>query len=87
MCFSTVLFANEEGGSDNFEDLIRKKAFKLVENACLRLRHDLDTEAEENDLDTDEYLLCRAHVELLEIKKEKDRGKKFWIPRVSSSFV
>lgn len=74
-------------GSDNFEDLLQKKAFGMVKNACLRLRLDLDTDVEENTLDTDEYLLCRALVELEEIKKEKDHGKRLWIPRVSSSFV
>lgn len=82
-CFFTVLFANEEACSDNFEDLLQKKALWLVENACLKLRHELDTDAEENALDTDEYLLCRALVELEEIKKEKDTGKRFWIPCVS----
>ncbi|XP_058207594.1 chaperone protein ClpB1-like isoform X2 [Rhododendron vialii] len=83
---SNVLFANEEVGSDNFEDLLQKKAFGLVKNACLRLRLDLDTDVEENTLDTDEYLLCRALVELEEIKKEKDHGKRLWIPRVEREY-
>ncbi|KAF7149032.1 hypothetical protein RHSIM_Rhsim03G0004100 [Rhododendron simsii] len=80
------LFANEEVGSDNFEDQLQKEAFGLVKDACLRLRRDLDTDAEENALDTNEYLLCRALVELEEIKKEKDHGKRIWIPRVEKEY-
>lgn len=52
----------------------------------MRLRRDLDTDAEENALDIDEYLLCRALVELEEIKKEKDHGKRFWIPCVENEY-
>ncbi|KAF5944309.1 hypothetical protein HYC85_018386 [Camellia sinensis] len=71
--YSNVLLANdnEEGGSDNREVLLREKAAELVEKACVRLRHDLDTDAEEDALGMDEYYLCRALVELEEINKEK----------------
>ncbi|GMP72923.1 hypothetical protein CsSME_00030804 [Camellia sinensis var. sinensis] len=86
--YSNVLLANdnEEGGSNNHEVLLREKAAELVEKACVRLRHDLDTDAEEDALGMDEYYLCRALVELEEINKEKVHGKKFWVPRVQKEY-
>ncbi|CAL5411681.1 unnamed protein product [Camellia sinensis] len=86
--YSNVLLANdnEEGGSDSREVLLREKVVELVEKSCVRLRHDLETDAEEDALGMDEYLLCCALVELEEINKEKVDGKKFWIPCVQKEY-
>ncbi|KAL6537979.1 hypothetical protein OROHE_012266 [Orobanche hederae] len=55
-------------------------AMQLVEKACKRLRQDLDSDAEETDLDWDEYLMDRAFVEVVEQRKEKFRDRRLEFP-------
>ncbi|XP_059627285.1 chaperone protein ClpB1-like [Cornus florida] len=86
LCFpgiSSVLLSNEVV-DDHLEAALEKMAVEMGEKACVKLRLDLDTNAEEKALDFDEYSLCRALVEWEEINREKDSAKKLWIPHTQS---
>ncbi|XP_059639847.1 chaperone protein ClpB1-like [Cornus florida] len=81
-----VLLSNEGRRGGNLEVVLEKKEVEMVEKACMKLRLDLDTNAEEYALDFDKYSLCRTLVELEEIKREKDPAKKFWFPCVQKDY-
>ncbi|KAL6566881.1 hypothetical protein OROMI_015285 [Orobanche minor] len=55
-------------------------AMQLVEKACKKMRQDLDSDAEETDLDWDEYRMDRAFVEVVEQRKEKFRDRRLEFP-------
>ncbi|KAK2975412.1 hypothetical protein RJ640_029285 [Escallonia rubra] len=66
--------------------VLQQKAAELLEEACLRVRQNVDKNLDEKRLDEAEYLLYRTLVELKEVKKEKDWASRIWIPRVESEY-
>ncbi|KAK2975404.1 hypothetical protein RJ640_029277 [Escallonia rubra] len=76
------------GGNCNGREVgvLRQKAAELLEEACLRVRQNVDKNLDEKRLDEAEYLLYRTLVELKEVKKEKDWASRIWIPRVESEY-
>ncbi|KAK3039720.1 hypothetical protein RJ639_027061 [Escallonia herrerae] len=65
---------------------LQHKAVELLEKACAKVRHDVETNAEENSMDEDEYLLYRTLVELKELKKEKGHASHAWISHVEREY-
>ncbi|KAK3003132.1 hypothetical protein RJ639_019130 [Escallonia herrerae] len=75
------------GGGEKCDGLLQKMVLDVLEKACARLRHDLDENEEESGLDMNEYLLHRAIVELVEMKREKvNATARYWTPRVQQEY-
>ncbi|KAK3017444.1 hypothetical protein RJ639_007602 [Escallonia herrerae] len=79
---------SDRGENCNAREVVglQQKATELLEEACLRVRQNVDKNLDEHRLDKAEYLLYRSLVELKEVRKEKDHASRIWIPLVESEY-